>query len=362
MGFMNISLLGEAFSDYHLEDVGSSAYELEHDWFTREDLVITTGAGGGGTPLSEGVDYQLSEEDTDLSERVTEKVGSTRTVYHKVQIINATYQTGDVYHSGKYIADSNEAADIDYRAILEVSSEDYTVRDDDGYGRILVTTGASDRTITLPTAADNEMRMLTIVKADSGAGKVIVDGESTETINGVFTWWLVSQYHSITIMNDGSIWRKIGGHIPLLHIEDQKSSGTNGGTFTSGAWRTRDLNTVVTNEIAGASLSSNQITLPAGTYEIQISAPTHIVNRHLVKWRNISDSIDVLWGTSQSANSTTSSRAFLKGIFTLVAEKTFEVQHRCQTTGSSTGFGVNAGSVFTVDHETYTQVWIKKVA
>jgi len=111
MGFMNINLTGQAFSDYKLTDVGSSAYQLEHDWFTKEDLVITTGAGGGGTPLSEGVDYQLSEEDEELSQRVTAAVGSTRTVYHYITIINATYQTGDLYHSGKYIADSNSAED-----------------------------------------------------------------------------------------------------------------------------------------------------------------------------------------------------------------------------------------------------------
>ena len=30
-------------------------------------------------------------------------------------------------------------------------------------------------------------------------------------------------------------------------IEDQKSAGTAGGTFTSGAWRTRDLNTEVSD-------------------------------------------------------------------------------------------------------------------
>jgi len=111
MAFMDINLLGQAFNDYKLTNVGSSAYQLEHDWFTKEDLVITTGSGGGGTPLSEGTDYQLSEEDEELSQRVTAAVGSTRTVYHKITIINATYQIGELYHSGKYIADSNSAED-----------------------------------------------------------------------------------------------------------------------------------------------------------------------------------------------------------------------------------------------------------
>lgn len=52
--------------------------------------------------------------------------------------------------------------------------------------------------------------------------------------------------------------------IPVAVIQDQKSSGTDGGTFTSGAWRTRTLNTTVLNTIgAGFSLSSNQFTLAA---------------------------------------------------------------------------------------------------
>src|SRR6266516_1340078 len=43
----------------------------------------------------------------------------------------------------------------------------------------------------------------------------------------------------------------------LFHVRDEKSAGTVGGTFSSGAWRTRTLNTTKTNEIGSASLSSN---------------------------------------------------------------------------------------------------------
>jgi len=112
MGFMNINLSGTSFSDYKLTDVGSSAYQLEHDWFTKEDLEIWTDVGKTGTQLAEGIDYELSEEDEDLSFRVSQTIGETRTVYHKITIINATYQTGDLYHSGKYIADTVDADDI----------------------------------------------------------------------------------------------------------------------------------------------------------------------------------------------------------------------------------------------------------
>jgi microcystin-dependent protein len=38
-------------------------------------------------------------------------MGSVRNVFHLVMIINATYQTGNLYFSGKYVADSNSAED-----------------------------------------------------------------------------------------------------------------------------------------------------------------------------------------------------------------------------------------------------------
>lgn len=33
----------------------------------------------------------------------------------------------------------------------------------------------------------------------------------------------------------------------IVILQDQKAQNTDGGTFTSGAWRTRDLNTKVTD-------------------------------------------------------------------------------------------------------------------
>jgi len=44
------------------------------------------------------------------------------------------------------------------------------------------------------------------------------------------------------------------------------AANTAGGTATAGAMRIRPLNTTVVNTISGCSLSSDQITLPAGTY------------------------------------------------------------------------------------------------
>jgi len=148
----------------------------------------------------------------------------------------------------------------------------------------------------------------------------------------------------------------------LLHIKDEKSNNTYGGTFTSGAWQKRDLNTVKTNEITGASLSSSVITLPSGTYYIEASAPAIEVGAHKAKLYNTSDSSDVIIGTSQhnrSDNNYASSRSIVSGRFTISAQKNFELQHRCITTRGADGLGF--ASNFSVV-EVYSDVKIWKVA
>ena len=57
-----------------------------------------------------------------------------------------------------------------------------------------------------------------------------------------------------------------------MHVQDQKPSGTTAGASVAGD-NDRDLNTVLTNQIAGASLNNNEVTLPAGTYFVQGRAP-----------------------------------------------------------------------------------------
>jgi hypothetical protein len=148
----------------------------------------------------------------------------------------------------------------------------------------------------------------------------------------------------------------------LLHVRDEKSNGTAGGTFTNGAWQTRTLNTSLTNEISGASLSSNQIILPSGTYYIHASAGAYSVDRHKLKLRNTTDSSDTLIGTAEQCQNagTVSNRSFVIGRFTIASQKNFELQHRCTTTITGDGFGLS--STFSTEIEVYADVQIWKVA
>lgn len=142
------------------------------------------------------------------------------------------------------------------------------------------------------------------------------------------------------------------------YIKDVKPSGTTGGTFTSGAWQTRDLNDL-SGDTSFVSLSSNQFTLEAGVYDIVFSAPAQEVGRHQCRLQNITDGVTVSAGSSINASTSGSNTDFSAGEERLVlsASTTFEIQHQCAATRASYGFGGQAN--FGID-EVYTQVKIVK--
>lgn len=142
-------------------------------------------------------------------------------------------------------------------------------------------------------------------------------------------------------------------------FSDVKSTGTDGGTFTSGAWQTRVLNTT-DNSQSWATLSSNQITLDAGTYLVEGSAPAFIVNQHKTRFQNITDTSTPVLGTGERSTLVTGSqsRSQVLGTFTIGSSKTFELQHQCASTEGGDGFGLSSG--FSVN-ETYSLVKITKL-
>lgn len=142
-------------------------------------------------------------------------------------------------------------------------------------------------------------------------------------------------------------------------ICDQKTQGTNGGTFTSGADRTRDLNTEIFDPDGIVSISSNRFTLAAGTYLIKWSAPAMRVGGHQSFLYNYSDTSEIQRGTtgittSSSYKVATSTTGYAR--VTITANKSFEIRHRGTTSRTSDGFGVAAN--FGV--EIYTVVEIYK--
>lgn len=150
----------------------------------------------------------------------------------------------------------------------------------------------------------------------------------------------------------------VNAHVILL---DQKASATEGGTFTSGAWQTRTLQTEQSDTGGLASIAANQITLAAGTYYADIICPAYRVERNQARLRNITDATTLLVGTTGDlkAGERDSSYSHIRGVFTIAATKVLEVQHQCSTTRNTEGFGKAAGFG---ENEIYTVVLLTKLA
>lgn len=195
---------------------------------------------------------------------------------------------------------------------------------------------------------------------NNGTGTITIDPNSTETIDGLPVIYLAPG-SSCFIGCDSSNLFTIGRNKPAyIHLREEQTSGTNGGTFTSGAWRTRVLNTTVVDETGAVTLSSNQFTLPAGAYRIMAQAPAFEVAGNKLRLQNITDSSTTLFGTSANMNVTVSGDvlANLFGTFTITASKTFELQHYASTTAATYGLGFASGVGI---NEVYAEVWLEKL-
>lgn len=151
------------------------------------------------------------------------------------------------------------------------------------------------------------------------------------------------------------------------YVEFRRSSGAQGGSFNSGAWRTRSLNTV--NGDSGiVSLASNQFTLPAGKYKIQASGQCYRVNQNKLRIYNVTDAQtatdisgdDMVGFSCYMINATAGGAgdAELAGTIEIAGTKTFELQHRCTTSRGTNGFGIASGYGF---DEVYAQVIITRL-
>lgn len=182
-------------------------------------------------------------------------------------------------------------------------------------------------------------------------------GAATATINKVY-------------VSDGSgsgAWTALPFSNNLLHVRDQRASGTNGQTITTGSYQKRELQTSVTNEITSASLASHQITLPAGTYyaEIKCTVGTGSATNLNSKIRlyNTTTSATLLsgigtrFGTSATGFQTDLVHS-ISGRFTLAGASVLELQ---DYTNSTAGTVVGGLAYTTGDVEVYADVLIWKI-
>ena len=126
---------------------------------------------------------------------------------------------------------------------------------------------------------------------------------------------------------------------PVL-VKDLETSGTNGGTFTSGAWRTRKLNTVQFDANGFVTLAANQFSLLAGDYRVSGRAPAANCGNHQCRLQNVTAAATLAVGSSNYANPAgVQTDSVVDACFTSNGTDLYELQHQCAVTVAINGFG-----------------------
>lgn len=114
---------------------------------------------------------------------------------------------------------------------------------------------------------------------------------------------------------------------PYMRVQDQKTQGTPAQAMTSGTWIVRDINTIVgANSIPGASLGTNQVTLPPGEYSYLVTVGAGNTNIR-TRIQNITD------GTTLALDISSQVTRTFSGKFVLTAAKVLQIQQ--YATGAS---------------------------
>lgn len=130
------------------------------------------------------------------------------------------------------------------------------------------------------------------------------------------------------------------------YLKESQTSGTAGSVATAGVYNTRVINVLENPEsYSWISLSSNQITLQPGTYEIDADLPVNSTGAHRARLRNITDSTTTILGTTGAAASTNAHgvSSVVKGVFTITSVKVFELQHYAEAAGRLGGIAASSG-------------------
>ena len=188
-------------------------------------------------------------------------------------------------------------------------------------------------------------------------------GVGTESNSGVYFGadsikFSTGGVERMAISNTGATGTGLGGlFASYAVICDKKAYDAEGGTFTAGAWRTRDLNHEIRDEDGIVSIGSNQFTLQAGDYFVRWTCPAENVNRHSTRLYNVTDSSIVFAGTAQflsdGAGTEITGTVEGAGYINISGSKAFEIQHYGKTTSSNMGFGMKSNvsgvdSIYTI--------------
>lgn len=188
--------------------------------------------------------------------------------------------------------------------------------------------------------ATSSLRVVTIRHNQGGSGQFLTaDGNSITLDN---------ERKQVLFCRSGTSWYEVarGGAVigsRAIFVEEQ-TSGTDGGTFTAGAWQKRSFNTTRRNDSSIVALATSVFTPTAGTYLVRWSCPARNVNNHQTRLQKTSGGGSTIgYGSTERSPTGASSRSEGTAVVTATGSETFEIQHYSQSSQSTDGFGQGAG-------------------
>ncbi len=205
------------------------------------------------------------------------------------------------------------------------------------------------------TALDTAVAKLALIEAAAdvtGAANVAAAGAvmntGAETVAGVKTFSSSPVVPTPTTDMQSSTKKYVDDNNlfnAYLRYADVKSSGTDGGTPSAAARNTRTL-LADTDTASIGSIASNQITLPEGDYVVKASAPARSCNGHKLYLYDITNTADLLIGTSSYTSTAISNQSvsLLSGLISLTGTTVIELQHYITSNaGGGEGLGTALG-------------------
>jgi hypothetical protein len=206
--------------------------------FGSVDAVVVTNAGGTGLKTLAGSSFIYLDTrvaNAALGSIVDVAAGTEISIFSGTAVLGTVSGTGTFYRSdireGNYIpnmltgttvvpandeirffsASAGRAERLTISALQALISGETATKQSTNYTAaagdfVLMSTGATDKTVTLPAAASNTDAVIVVKKYDAGAGNVIIDGNASETIDGDLTQTILSPLTSLTLHCDGTEW------------------------------------------------------------------------------------------------------------------------------------------------------------
>lgn len=153
-----------------------------------------------------------------------------------------------------------------------------------------------------------------------------------------------------------------GGGGGIIQVTHEEANNVFGGGTTGGIFNIRPLNTLNKNTIVGASLATDQITLPAGDYVCRSWQMAYRGNRAKARLRDITNSVTVVNGASHFMLPVTgdgqAANVPCDGFFTLAGTVDLELQLFVLNDSATAGLGFRADSG---EPEVYALIEIEEV-